>query len=519
MRRRVALFAVVVLVVLSGCTLPASPDRFDTDRDLGHIGDYAADDSFEFDDQGHLTEAQLEAVTYRSMARIEVLRGLKFEHDVEVEVISREEYREQRSDPSNASAFRNELWRGAFVVDGETDVNRALDDLYGDAVQGYYSDDRIVLVADDSGEIRIDRGTLVHELVHALQDQHFGLDREGTTIDERRAELGVLEGEANYVPHLYEQRCGEEWQCVPDPEPVPAELEERPFNLGLFLSIYAPYAEGPSFVAHLHETGGWDAVDRAHDERPASTSQVIHPELYPDTEPVDVEIEDRSSDDWEPYTDGDAEPRTETVGEATLFGTLWANGVIDRSLTDGGTELAPYNYSHPATDGWAGDTVQVYHDENNQTAHVWALAWENESDAETFAEAYRELLEANDAEPVDDESDQVDTDAETIDNGTAVYRIADDDPFAGAYRVTVTNETVEIVGTPGVDDLEAVHGATDIEADHASEERLETLHAAADLRSLEAAGLAEPTTPPVPATPDGPPTSSAPSAASAAADG
>lgn len=493
--RRVTPFAVVLLVVLSGCTLPASPDRFDTDRDLGHVGDYAADDAFEFDDRTHLTESQLEAVTYRSMARIEVLRGLKFERDVEVEVISRTEYREQRDDRSNASAFRNELWRGAFVVDGETDVNRAFDDLYGESVQGYYFDDRIVLVADDTGEIRIDRATLVHELVHALQDQHFGLEREGTTIDERRAELGVLEGDANYVPSLYEQRCDGEWQCLSDGEQPAPELDERPFNLGLFLSIYAPYAEGPSFVAYLHETGGWDAVDRAYDERPASTSQLIHPERYPDTEPVAVVVDDRSSGGWEPYADGAGEARTETVGEATLFGTLWANGVIDRPLTEGGTEPAPYNYSHSETEGWAGDTFQAYHDEDDRTAHVWALAWESEEDAETFADAYRELLEANDAEPVDDDSDRVETDAETIDGGD-VYRIADDDLFAGAYRVSVTDETVEIVGAPSVDDLEAVHGT--------------------EPAALESTGTAEPLSP---APPNGPPTSPASSAASAPADG
>ncbi|MFC4436377.1 MULTISPECIES: Hvo_1808 family surface protein [Natrialbaceae] len=504
--RRVTLFAVVFIVVLSGCTLPASPDRFDTDRDLGHVGDYTADDTFEFDDRTHLTESQLEAVAYRSMARIEVLRGLKFEHDVEVEVISRAEYREQRGGRSNASAFRNELWRGAFVVDGETDVNSALDDLYGESVRGYYANDRIVLVADDTSEIRIDRGTLVHELVHALQDQHFGLERRGSTIDERRAELGVLEGEANYVPHLYEQRCGEAWQCIPDYEqPVP-EPDDRPFNPALFLSIYAPYAEGPSFVAHLHETGDWDAVDRAHDDRPASTSQLIHPERYPDAEPVAVDVADRSSDDWEPYAGGDGEPRTETVGEATLFATLWANGVLDRSLTEGGTELAPYNYSHSTTEGWAGDTFRAYHDEDDRTAHVWALAWESEEDAETFADAYRELLEANGAEPVDDDSDRVETDAETVDNGTDVYRIGDDDPFAGAYRITVTNERVEIVGAPAVDELEAVHAAADdIETVHGTEPAV-----------LGSADTAEPSSPAAPIRPS---TSSALWAESAPADG
>ena len=450
-RDRLALVALVGLVVLSGCTVPGSPDQFDTDREFGYVGDYAHDDEFAFDDNEALTEAQLEAVTYRAMARIEVIRELKFERDVELEVITRSEYRDQRADPGEGSAFTNELWRGAFVVDGETDVERAMDDLYGDAVQGYYSNDRIVVITDDTEDIRIDRGTLVHELVHALQDQQFGLDRRGETIDERRAELGLIEGEANYVPYLYDQRCGDEWQCVADYDPEPEAAGDREINLGLFLSIYAPYAGGPSFVADLRDRGGWATVDGAYDDRPVSTSQVIHPERYPDDRPVDVAVPDRSSDEWESVTD-DGEVRTETVGEATLFASLWVNGVVERSLTEGGTELSPYNYSHPATDGWAGDTFRVYQD-GDRTGHVWTLAWASDDDAERFAEAYRTLLENRGATAVDAPGE--------------AYRIPDDDGFAGAYRVTVDGETVTIVGAPSVDDLEEIHGTASLEAEAA----------------------------------------------------
>ncbi|WP_440766873.1 Hvo_1808 family surface protein [Natronorubrum sp. DTA7] len=446
-RGHLGLLAVVSLLVLSGCALPDAPDRFDTDRELGHVGGYAHDDAFEFDDADALTERQVEAVKYRSMARIEVVRGLQFEHDVRLEVISRDEYRSQRGAPRSASPFVNEVWRGAFVVDGETDVGQAMNTLYGGAVQGYYTSDRIVIITDNTDEIRINRNTLVHELVHALQDQQFGLDRSGQTIDEQRAEIGLTEGEANYIPHLYDRRCGEEWQCLAEYERPPAtNLGGTPFNAGLFLSIYAPYSEGPPFVDHLRDRGGWAAVDDAYDDRPASTSQLIHPERYPDDWPVDVEVPDRSSDDWEPFTRG-SEPRTETVGEATLFAALWTNNAVDRWLTDGATELSPYNYSYPATDGWAGDTIQVYHDadDEDRTGHVWYLAWESDDDADEFAAVYRTLLENRGATAVERADD--------------VYRIEDGEAFAGAYRVTVDGDTVEIVGAPTVDDIEAIHGS------------------------------------------------------------
>ncbi len=462
MRRSVTIAAVVVLLVVSGCAAPASTPSVssDADRELGDYGEIGPDTTFEFEGATaeELSDRELEAIKHRSMARIEVLRGLPFEEDVDFEIITREEYREETTwGDEPADPATNERWRGAFVVDGETDVNEEFEQLYGDAVQGYYSGGTVVLVTDDRGTI--DRSTLVHELVHALQDQHFGLSREGTTLDAQRAETGLIEGEANYVPILYDERCEIEWQCLPDPDPPTEDPEQRPFNVGLFLSIFAPYSEGPAFVAHLHDpddegpttiSGDWSAVDRAYEVRPTSTTQLIHPDRYPDVDPVPIEVEDRSNDEWLAFED-DGEIERETIGEATLFASLWANGVIDRPIDEGGTEVSPFNYSHPITDGWAGDEFVAYHHvtDENRTGHVWELAWESESDAEEFYEAYLALLDVHDAQQVDERGNGADV------HGSE-YRIPDGDPFAGAYRVTLDGDTVEIVGGPTVDSLEEI---------------------------------------------------------------
>ena len=446
---RPSLLALAALVVLSGCAAPiAGPDVASEDESLGTVAGYAHDDVLGIDGTEALSDAELEAVTYRAMARLEVLRGLEFEEDVDVDVVSREAYREETGWAEEpASTFTNELWRAAFVVDGETDVNEAYDELYGDAVVGYYSNGEVVLVVDNPDAVRVDRRVLVHELVHALQDQHFGLDRDGESLDEERAELGLIEGEAEYLPERYDERCELEWECLDAPARIVGEPTDRSFNVGLFLSVYAPYSEGPTFVAHLHDTGGWEAVDAAYDDRPASTSQLVHPERYPDHEPVDVPVEDRSSGGWDPIVEdedgneSEAVVRTETVGEATLFGSLWANGVIDRPLTEGAGEYSPYNYSHPITDGWAGDTFVAYEREDGETGHVWTLAWESDADAERFHDAYVDLLEANDATALEDDR----------------YRIPDGD-FAGAYHVSLEGDAVTIVGGPDVESLEGIHG-------------------------------------------------------------
>ncbi|MFC4987043.1 Hvo_1808 family surface protein [Saliphagus infecundisoli] len=456
MRRLTALgfLLVAALLALTAVAPAVSPAEerlrveagdLDDDRPLGEVAGYTAEEPLEID-ADELSPADLEALKYRSMARIEEIRGLRFEEDVALEVVSRERYRAESSREGEAGPFVNEVWRGAFVV-GETDIDDALAGVYGDAVVGYYSDGRIVLVVEEPDSLRLNRATLVHELVHALQDQRFGLGREGETIDERRAETGLIEGEAGYVPALYDDRCGE-WECLPQDGEERAELRERPFDVGLFLSIYAPYAAGPSFVASLRETGGWEAVGRAFEERPASTEQLIHPERYPNDRPENVSIEDRSDDGWEPFTeeDGDgnasADLRTETVGEATLFATLFENGVVSRPIDEGAGDLGQYNYSHPATDGWAGDTFLAYRGPGNRTGHVWELAWESDRDAAEFADAYRDLLEERGAE-------RIGASGET-------YRIPENRPFSGAYRLTVAGDRVTVVGGPTADALQGI---------------------------------------------------------------
>jgi len=457
---RVRLFAVVLLVITAGCMAPlATPENPPSadDRELGSINGYTPTDTIDIGDPAQLTKGELEALTYRTMARIEVIRGLSFTNDVEVDVYTREEIRERyQSNGDNASAFANELWRGAFIVDGETDVNTAFDRLYGDAVGGFYSNDRIVLVTDDPDGILIDRDTFVHELTHALQDQQFGLERQGTTLDERRAEQGLIEGEANYLPHVYAEYCEREadWECLPERSALGdeedgaseevADDDADDFNVGLFLSIFAPYSEGPLFIADLYDRDGWSAVDDAFGDRPTSTAQIIHPDRYPDDHPVDVDVEDRSSDGWEPMTDDDGDIETETVGEATLFAMLYANGALEHDLTAGASDLSPYNYTHPATTGWTGDTFVGYEHDDGETGHVWALEWQSSADAAEFADAYETLLVERGGEGVAALED--------------TYRIDTGDGFDGVYRVTVDGDRVEIVGAPDEAALESIHG-------------------------------------------------------------
>jgi hypothetical protein len=418
--------AVTTLATLAGCGALSPAD----DGELGVENGYSYDDDLSVTPDDGLNETELEAVKSRSMARLERLRGLEFTDDVPVRVVTREQYRANATSTPNRThqLWNNQVWEGLFLVGEDRNVSAVFDDLRGSTVQGYYSPgtDEIVIVSD-AATPRLSRGTLVHELVHALQDQQFGLNGSMDTQDGQLAHSGVVEGEANLLTARYGGQCEAEWSCVtvPGGDGGGGGLSSP----GVFAVIYQPYATGPGFVAALEQRGGWDAVDDAHAEYPASSEQVIHPERYPDDEPVDVTVPDRSTAAWDRF---DHDPVADTVGEASVYAMLLDNNV-------GETPPSRYSYSHPAADGWAGDTFVPYRSAGGY-GYVWETAWADADEAREFHEAYRELLEQHGA----------------VSRGDGVW-VVEEGSFADAFRVTRDGSRVRVVNAPTVGDLDGVH--------------------------------------------------------------
>ncbi|NHN41640.1 hypothetical protein G9C85_08340 [Halorubellus sp. JP-L1] len=446
MGRSLLAVAVVAAVVLSGCAFLdvggiAEPDsnRPDPDADvLGWEDGYWWNDSVAVDASDGLSKAELEVVTARMMARIERIRGHEFTEDVRVRVISHDEYRSGGSDDPEGTPTEEQFWEATFVVGEDDGVAESFDALYGSAVQGYYSNGRIVVIGSgDGGDLRISRATLVHELEHALQDQQLTLRVNASTRDGTLAGRGITEGDANYVESLYEARCEDgRFDCVSVPDGdgegnTDGGGERLAYNRGLFVSTFVPYAEGAEFVAALRERGGWAAVDDGFETQPASTEQVIHPDAYPDERPERVTVRDRSNAPWNRVGDG------EVVGEATAYAALWYNDVVPRDhLTS--TEDGRYTYDHPITAGWGGDRLVAY-ENDGQHGYVWKTTWDSTGDAREFATAYRDLLESKDATA----------------RGDGVY-VIEDGAFADAFRVVRTDETVVVVNAPTVGALDGV---------------------------------------------------------------
>ena len=382
-----------------------------------------------------LTGDELEVVVDRTIARVELIRQLEFTGSIDLRVISRAEYRERSlggTPPARVERLREQQHEAMFLVGENESVAETYAGLYGGSVTGSYSPatDTLVIVSDTAAPT-VDTRTLAHELVHALQDQQFGWGR-ADGPDDRAALNGLREGDATYVDTLYGERCEAEWSCLPTPESSDTADE---YNPGLLAVVTQPYVDGAQFVHELRQRGGWDAVNAAYDDPPTTTEQTIHPDAYPNETAVAVDVPDRSGDEWGPIVGvGDR-----TVGELGVYATLLSTGVA--SLDDHNTTDGPYssrNYSHPASEGWAGDSLVAYTD-TEQDGYVWKLRWDSPADARAFAAAYRDGLGRQGAQSVDN-------DTYVIPEGR----------FADAFRIERDGDTVVVTNAPTVSDLEQI---------------------------------------------------------------
>lgn len=232
---------------------------------------------------------------------------------------------------------------------------------------------------------------IAHELVHALQDQHFNLRRfEDWPKGDSDAELAahaLVEGEATLVmieydfeqqgmkldmnkigaltDNMIEQDADSETKAYPVLANAPKVLKEN---------LQFPYLYGAGFVGAVLKNRSWQALDTTYASLPASTEQIMHPERFLIRDyPVKIEVPDLAGALGGNWQKADADVNGE-------FGLLVALA-----------EFISKRTARAAAAGWGGDRYALY--ENKGTgALVLAqyTTWDTESDAREFFDAYSE---------------------------------------------------------------------------------------------------------------------------------
>ena len=417
-----------------------------SEEPIGQVTGIHYNDSIDVNQSDGLSEAELEAYVARSMARTEYLRNLRFTEPISVEVITRETFQanlQNESSSDRRNEWENIIWQALFVVDSDTDVGEEFDTVHGESVAGFYdtSTGNVTIVTEEPDSPVIDNATLVHELLHGLQDQHFNLSEErytASTLDGELGTLGLIEGDADYAMHRYIEYCETEWQCVKTPRDESSPIDPDDLNMGIWALKFQPYSDGPAYV-HEHVTmDGWESIDAKYAEPPTTTREIINRESF-DRTPINYS--DTATDNWSRYTEFGVNG-AERVGEAAVFTMFWYQeleyGVGDFSAETIFTlETHPYSqyqYTGSVSQGWEDDVLVPYvNAETGDHGYVWQIRWEETDQAAQFKQNIDVMLGGHAGSRYDRSTWQV---------GSGGYD--------GAYRVHRSERTVTIVFGPDV---------------------------------------------------------------------
>ncbi len=284
------------------------------------------------------------------------------------------------------------FYRALDLASDGLDLETALFEFWLTWIGGYYDieTDRVNLVfgADEAAADMLtipQQVVYAHELIHALQDQHFDLERiideanQGRNRDRRLAIHALFEGDANFIMMAFLHRLMELDQgAVSRAYAALPELRiDKALPDVIIQEIEFPYRNGHDFVEQLTHALGWKGVNAAlRDNPPSTTEQIYHPQRYLAGDgAIRVDIPDATAivgEGWQMAYDG-------PVGEFYLRQHL-------------ALYLNPPQVDSAAS-GWGGDRLQIYTDDTGDQL-AWALfqVWDTPEDAAEFARAYRYLL-------------------------------------------------------------------------------------------------------------------------------
>jgi len=406
-----------------------------------------------------LSAAEQERFLARTMARVERLRGLEFTANVTLRFVSRERFRAgypNRSLPPSVASehlydsftLSEGFWEATFFYGEDESARRAIREFGAEAVLAYSAEEgfqnEVIVVTESIESPAVGANVLAHELVHALQGQHFDLEApryRPATHDARLAKDGLVEGAAALVDDRYSELCAAAWDCVEAPPGWSGTGDVE--GVAYPFVVAQPYVDGAAYVDDIVSEGGWAAVTDRHRSLPTASEQVIHRTTEPPDRSVDAP--DASTEAWRLAA-------REQVGEATIFLMFWraaslhdADVVDPAAIRETASSLDTLDYESPPSSGWGDDRLLRYR-HGDDRGYVWHTAWDTPAEASEFATAYRTLLSAYGAEQ----------------RGPETWEIPDERPFEDAFHVRQTGTTVRIVNAPTVGSLPAL--APDVRA-------------------------------------------------------
>lgn len=347
---------------------------------------------------GAWTQTELEQLSSRLQADVEVLRGETFRRDVAVQVASKADLlaymkrRLQEEEPPEKLAADERIAKLLGLFPHDRDLIAETFDLLESQVGGFYDPPTSTFYLMENMPRAIAAPILAHELIHALDDQLFDIDGQMQARkddgDALQAYRFVVEGSGTAggnrwtIEHL-EQIDMSGFQSLMEEQQ--ASLVRAPSFL--WKPLLGAYLQGASFLARADSMlAGQMAelvpadVTAAFRDLPRSTEQVLHPAKYWDPaqrdEPRAVVFQvGELPEGWKVL-------REDTLGELGLAQVVEAGRGVSLDLSNPAALLS-LSFTHPAAEGWGGDRVILLGDGESWWLQL-ATVWDSERDAAEF---------------------------------------------------------------------------------------------------------------------------------------
>jgi hypothetical protein len=230
-----------------------------------------------------------------------------------------------------------DIYRAMGIIDGSASLEE-IRMRFGDAgVIGYYDSDTGGIVLRSAEVTTFTKTVLVHELVHALDDQIFDIDRD--EYDDRDDEISwtfsaLTEGSAGVIEERYRDTLtsAERDEELAVQRSLPRSVSLSEFNDSFLELQFGRYRYGDEFAEALWNEGQ-STIDDALVTPPSTSEVVIDPAAYLSGKGAEPAVE--------------APPADGTVFRSGVWGeAAWAAVLAD--VFDRGVAL-------DFADGWGGD--------------------------------------------------------------------------------------------------------------------------------------------------------------------
>jgi len=329
----------------------------------------------------------------KDLGELTGITGLKIRHKVPFDLITKDQVNQFLKDRVHEATTPQDLrieelgLKKFGFVPKDFDLAKSTVDLLTEQAAAFYDYHKKKLYITDWAPSGMRQAALVHELAHALADQHFHLEhfikQSREDDDLSMARTAVMEGQATWLmSEAIERRAGQSLKgSTKSVEMMSRAMESGSSEYPVFESaplyfrrtLVFPYTQGMLFQNAVFEKLDQGAFAQVFRRPPVSTQQILHPQKYFDSvTPTRPALPNFSSRGYKRLVAG-------TVGE--LDHAILIEQFLDERRA---SELAPH---------WRGGLYAL--DENKGEHRVvlsYVVEWDDADWARQFFAVYQEVL-------------------------------------------------------------------------------------------------------------------------------